>query len=204
MSTVRAPVRPEVYAPPLWTTEMYRLACRAGCFEDMKVELIGGRLVLMTESPEHRNAVHNVYEALAALLPSRDWFIGREESVEFNGWTPLPDVAVHRGARKPRYEQRLPGADDTALIIEVCESSYPKDRKAKYRRYAKAAIPVYWIVNLDRRVVEVFSLPMSRAYRSRLIFKQGHSVPVVIDALRSVMSPSRTSCRDLRCSAIPQ
>ena len=89
MSTVRAPVRPEVYAPPLWTTEMYRLACRAGCFEDMKVELIGGRLVLMTESPEHRNAVHNVYEALAALLPSRDWYIGREESVEFNGWTPL-------------------------------------------------------------------------------------------------------------------
>ena len=181
MSTVRAPVRPEVYAPPLWTTEMYRLACRAGCFEDMKVELIGGRLVLMTESPEHRNAVHNVYEALAALLPSRDWYIGREESVEFNGWTPLPDVAVHRGARKPRYEQRLPGADDTALIVEVCESSYPKDRKAKYRRYAKAAIPVYWIVNLDRSVVEVFSLPMSRAYRSRLIFKEGHSVPVVID-----------------------
>jgi Uma2 family endonuclease len=90
-------------------------------------------------------------------------------------------VAVHRGARKPRYEQRLPGADDTALIVEVCESSYPKDRKAKYRRYAKAAIPVYWIVNLDRRVVEVFSLPMSRTYRSRLIFKEGHSVPVVID-----------------------
>ena len=55
MSTVRAPVRPEVYAPPFWTTEMYRLACRAGCFEDMKVELIGGRLVLMTESPEHRD-----------------------------------------------------------------------------------------------------------------------------------------------------
>ena len=36
-------------------------------------------------------------------------------------------------------------------------------------------------MNLDRRVVEVFSLPISRAYRSRLIFKEGHSVPVVID-----------------------
>ena len=36
-------------------------------------------------------------------------------------------------------------------------------------------------MNLDRRVVAVFSLPMSRAYRSRLIFKEGHSVPVVID-----------------------
>jgi len=93
----------------------------------------------------------------------------------------LSDVAVHRGARKPRSEQRLPRADDTALIVEVCESSYPKDRKAKYRRYAKAAIPVYWIVNLDRSVVEVFSLPMSSAYRSRLFFKMGHSVPVVID-----------------------
>ena len=50
-----------------------------------------------------------------------------------------------------------PGADDTALIAEVCESSYPKDRKAKYRRYTKAAIPVYWIANLDRRVVEVLA-----------------------------------------------
>jgi len=181
MSTVRAGVRLEVYAPPFWTTEMFRSACRAGCFEDIKVELIGGRLVVMTESPEHRNAVHNVHEALTLLLPSRDWYIGREESVEFNGWAPLPDVAVHRGARKAKYEHRLPRADDTPLIVEVCESSYPKDRKDKYRRYAKAAIPVYWIVNLDRRVVEVYSLPLNRAYRSRLVFKEGHSVPVVID-----------------------
>jgi Uma2 family endonuclease len=163
---------------------MFRSACRAGCFEDMKVELIGGRLVLMTESPEHRNTVHNVHDELSTLLPASDWYIGREESVEFQGWTPLPDVAVHRGSRKPKYEHRLPRAEDTALIVEVCDTTYRKDRKAKYRRYAKAAIPVYWIVNLERRVVEVFSLPMNRAYRSRLVFKEGHSVPVVIDGVQ--------------------
>lgn len=183
MRAVRSAMRPEVYASPFWTTEMFRSACRAGCFEDLKVELIGGRLVMMTESPGHRNTVHNVHEALALLLPSSGWYIGREESVEFDGWTPLPDVAVHRGARKPKYVHRLPRADDTALIVEVCESSYLKDRKDKYRRYAKAAIPVYWIVNLDRRVIEVYSLPLGRAYRSRLVFKEGHSVPVVIDGV---------------------
>jgi Uma2 family endonuclease len=160
---------------------MFDAACRAGCFEDLRVELIGGRLVLMTESPEHRNTVHNVCDALALLLPAANWYIAREESVLFKGWRPLPDVAVHRGARKPRYERRLPRAADTALIAEVCESTYYKDRKDKFRRYASAQIPVYWIVNLDRRIVEVYSQPVKASYRDRRIFKEGQTVPVVID-----------------------
>lgn len=181
MSTVHEPVRPETYLPPRWTARMFDAACRAGCFEDLRVELIGGRLVLMTESPEHRNTVHNVCEGLAPLLPSADWYIAREESVLFKGWRPLPDVAVHRGARKPRYERRLPRAADTVLIAEVCESTYHKDRKDKFRRYARAGIPVYWIVNLDRRTVEVYGQPVKSSYRDRRVFKEGQTVPVVID-----------------------
>ena len=42
MSTVRAPGRPEVYAPPLWTTEMYRLACRQILFGVIKGLDLGG------------------------------------------------------------------------------------------------------------------------------------------------------------------
>jgi Uma2 family endonuclease len=160
---------------------MFDAACRAGCFEDMRVELIGGRLALMTDSPEHRNMVHHVFDSLTPLLPPTEWYIGREQTVVFKGWRPLPDIAVHRGPREPTYQHRQPRAEDTALIVEVCESTYYKDRKDKFRRYAKAKIPVFWIVNLDRRVVEVYSLPLSTACRSRLVFKERHSVPVVID-----------------------
>ena len=34
----------EQMKPPRWTPARFRAACNAGCFEDMKVELIGGRL----------------------------------------------------------------------------------------------------------------------------------------------------------------
>ena len=61
------------------------------------------------------------------------------------------------------------------------QEQLPQGQEGEVPTLRESRDPVYWIVNLDRRVVEVFSLPMSRAYRSRLIFKEGHSVPVVID-----------------------
>ena len=58
---------------PRWTTERFKLASRAGCFHDMKVELVGGRLVEMTESPEHRNTVENLVELFAAVFDKDHW-----------------------------------------------------------------------------------------------------------------------------------
>ncbi len=123
-------------------------AREAGCFQDAKVELIGGRLVEMTETPPHMNCVLNVETAFNGTLSTSRFFVAREVSVRFPKWTPLPDVAVHRGPRRPTYEDRLPTAADTALIVEVSESTYLKDRTVKLARYARAAIPVYWIVHL--------------------------------------------------------
>jgi Uma2 family endonuclease len=44
-----------------------------------------------------------------------------------------------------------------------------------------AGIPVYWLVNLGDRQVEVFSGPGPGGYRSCMVFKRGQTVPVVID-----------------------
>ena len=52
------------------------------------------------------------------------------------------------------------------------------------RIYARAAIPVYWIVNLKgrSRLVEVYTHPTrTRGYRKCAEFRHGQDVPVTID-----------------------
>lgn len=81
----------------------------------------------------------------------------------------------------PDYRRRIPTASDVALLVEVSESTLRQDRGKKRRAYAKAAIAVYWIVNLVARRVEVYTGPLNEGrYRSRKDYKPGQQVPVVI------------------------
>ena len=145
---------------------MFRV-CEAGCFQDAKVELIGGRLVEMTETPPHMNCVLNVETALNGALSTSRFFVAREVSVRFPKWTPLPDVAVHRGPRRPTYEDRLPTAADTAhcgsLGVNLPEGSHGEARAIRQGRDPGL---------LDRssrcaRRVEVYSQPAGRRYLKR-------------------------------------
>ena len=45
------------------------------------------------------------------------------------------------------------------MVVEVSDTTLTTDRY-KARIYAEAGIPIYWIVNLVERVVEVYSLPI--------------------------------------------
>ncbi len=161
---------------PCWTTERFKLASQAGCFHDMKVELVGGRLVEMTESPEHRNAVENLAELFAAVFDKNHWYDARESSVEFADWTPLPDIAVCRGPRRPTYSHRAPRPADIVLLVEVSQSTYRFDRRVKLPRYAKAGIPLLWIVNLESRAIEVYSEPRGKSYACRNVLGEKQSV----------------------------
>ena len=181
----------EQMKPPRWTPARFRAACNAGCFEDMKVELIGGRVIAMTENPPHMDCVFNVEGALGGLLPRTLWFVARELTVHFPGWMPIPDIGVHRGPRDPTYRARFPTAADAALIVEVSETTYLKDRRVKLPRYARASIPICWIINLESRRIEVYSQPAGRRYRTRQEFGEADEVPVVIDGTHYGTIPVR-------------
>jgi Uma2 family endonuclease len=92
---------------------------------------------------------------------------------------PEPDVAAVRGSRHD-YGDRIPGPEDIGLLIEVSDSTLPYDRGEKGMAYARGRIPVYWIINLIDRQVEVYSRPSARGYRSRRVYKPGQEIPVVI------------------------
>jgi Uma2 family endonuclease len=97
---------------------------------------------------------------------------------------PEPDVAVVRGNRRD-YLERHPEPRETGILVEVPDSTLRHDRGFKKRIYARDRTPVYWIVNLVDRQVEVYTDPTGPAdvpdYRQRQDYKPGEDVPVVID-----------------------
>jgi len=57
-----------------------------------------------------------------------------------------------------------------------------RDRTLKQRIYAKAGVPVYWILNLSDRQLEVFTQPNipKEIYEQNLIFREGESVKITL------------------------
>jgi Uma2 family endonuclease len=174
-------------AAPLAAPEVYRLTvdeyermAAAGALNDDQIELIGGLLVKkMTQNPPHPWVVEATHDQLGRLLP-RGWFIREEKPVRISEFDePEPDLAVIRGTRDD-FRSRHPGPKDVALLVEIADRSLDRDRGEKRAAYARGRIPVYWIVNLVDRQVEVFSGPSARGYRSSRVYKPGQEIPVVI------------------------
>jgi hypothetical protein len=154
-----------------------------------KTELLDGLLVRkMTKGDPHIAATHLTWDALAAVVP-RGCYVRKEDPVALptgpSGYAsmPEPDLSVVQGTVRD-YLTHKPGPGDTVLIVEVAESSLREDR-AKLIRYAWQGIPVAWIVNLNDRVVEVYTNPTGPAtparYQDVATHGPGDRVPVVID-----------------------
>jgi len=97
---------------------------------------------------------------------------------------PEPDLIVARGGLRD-YLGRKPTVPDTALIIEVADSSLAIDSGDVLRTYAAEGFPIYWIVNIPKRRVEVYREPTGPSdrpgYQACRHFAPGERVPVVLD-----------------------
>jgi Uma2 family endonuclease len=71
------------------------------------------------------------------------------------------------------------------LVVEVADATLAEDQGLKLRVYARAGIPVYWIVNVNQRKVEVHSRPTGTAddpaYAARQDYVAGSELPVEVD-----------------------
>jgi Uma2 family endonuclease len=163
-----------------WTKGQFLEAANAGWFADRKAELLRGIVYTQTANLPHTTSTLNPEDLLKNLLPPAHWFIAREITAEIGSWMPIPDISVVRGPRD-LHKQRFPTHNDIALIVEVSDTTYVRDRGRKYRRPARRKIPVYWIVDVNRSLVEVHSDPGHRRYRRCETYTAADSVPVVID-----------------------
>ena len=152
---------------------------------DDPVELLEGWLVAkMVKNPPHSTARHRTTKALEQILPS-GWHVRSQEPITLSDSEPEPGVAVVRGDTG-QYERSHPRPDDVALVVEVADASLDRDRSIKKRIYARAGIPVYWIVNLRERRIEVCTAPSGPMevpdYRQQEFFADGSDVPLTIGA----------------------
>jgi Uma2 family endonuclease len=166
------------------TVDEYERIIRAGALENPgKVELIDGYLVdKMAKNPEHSFSATSAHEKLKDLLPA-GWSARKEEPVRIPAYDePEPDVSVVRGIAAD-YRHRIPEPADVALLVEISDSSLSQDFGPKLSAYAKAKIPVYWIVNLIDGQVEVYSNPGPNGYQSHVVLAPGHVLRVVVDGV---------------------
>jgi Uma2 family endonuclease len=171
-------------APPI--SRLYRFTVdeydrMADVLKDCGVELIDGYVVRkMTKKPPHSVTTEELRHVLDGKTPS-GWHVRQENPVIIPDFDePEPDIAVVRGTRR-KYSTHHPRPADIGLLVEVAESTLDVDRGEKLRAFARGKIPVYWIVNLRDRQVEVYSKPRGPAYGSCTVYKAGQDIPFVLD-----------------------
>lgn len=148
-------------SPYRFTVSQYHEMINAGILgENDRIELLeGGILHMSPKGPRHVFTVQELSARLSPLLPA-DWHLRSRDPLMLVGSEPEPDLAIVRGSRRD-YATRHPCPGEIGLVIEVADSSLELDRGVKQRIYAAAGIPLYWLINLAARNVEVFSLPSS-------------------------------------------
>jgi Uma2 family endonuclease len=151
---------------------------------DEPVELLEGWIVpKMVKNPPHSTARHLTTKALESILPS-GWHVRSQEPITLSDSEPEPDVAIVCGGAE-QYEHCHPGAESVAVVVEVADASLGRDRSIKNQVYARAGIPVYWIVNLQDRRIEVYTVPSdageSSSYRQREDFGVGSEAPLELE-----------------------
>jgi Uma2 family endonuclease len=191
MSVLTLPAVPsspaDLFPPILYQLSIaqYHAMLQQGILKDEdRVELLEGYLVTkMGKNPPHATGLRLLRRALGRLLPG-GWFLDTENPVTTPDSEPEPDVAVVRGMEE-QYSARHPGPADVGLLVEVADTTLPTDRGLKLRLYARSGIPVYWIVNLNDRQVEVYTDPSGPAdeptYRHRQDYGPDAVVPIILD-----------------------
>src|SRR5438093_2473252 len=142
-----------------WTRKEYEHLVELGVLhEDEPIELIGGHMIVAEpKNSAHATAVGLTADALRTAF-GPGWVVRQQDPVALDDESePEPDVIVVPG-RIRDYRHAHPARP--SLIVEVADSSLSFDRRYKGSLYARAGIADYWILNVRRRVLEIYRDPV--------------------------------------------
>ncbi len=136
--------------------------------EDGSVELLDGLLARRmcgpakgdphVEGDDHNFAVAAIGNCAAQINTSARHLRTQSLLIVTDSYAPYPDAVILRGPVTD-YRGRRPVATDALCAIEVADSSYERDAGPKLAAYAAAGIPQYVIIDLRRRLAEVYADP---------------------------------------------
>jgi Uma2 family endonuclease len=166
----------------LFTVDEFHQMANASIFrEDDRVEILAGEIVQMAPiGSRHAACVDRLNRFMHERL-GRECIVRVQNPVRLDDYSePQPDLALVK-PREDFYSAAHPTAADVLVVIEVADTSADADRAEKVPLYARSRIPETWIVDLDRRVIDVYDRAEINGYQEHRRFGAGDklSSPVV-------------------------
>ena len=164
----------------LTVDEYYRMADAEILRGDDQVELIDGEIIDMAPiGVGHASVVTRMTRALVLACGERAQ-VSVQNPVRLDRFNePQPDFAVVK-PRADFYAAAHPGPADVLLLVEVADTSLRYDRVIKLPIYARAGIAEVWIVDLQRRMVEVYLSPGGDAFNLKSKQQAGETLSPIL------------------------
>ncbi|HYP39787.1 MAG TPA: Uma2 family endonuclease [Chloroflexia bacterium] len=158
--------------------EYHRMGDAGILHEDDRVELVEGEIVVMSPiNAPHLMCVNGLNKILSRSVPE-ELIVSVQNPIHINTVTELqPDLALITPPNSPDLKY-YPGIQDILLVVEVADSTVTSDRRDKVPMYARAGIPEVWLVNIPKKVVEVYSDPAGGKYQSTMRVGRGQNLTV--------------------------
>jgi Uma2 family endonuclease len=167
---------------PLYRLDLdtYNQIVASGALEGQRVELLDGVLVQMSPpSPAHSIVIERLTRHFASV---QRWWTRVQLPLETPPDSePQPDLMISAEQSSPNRHPRT-----AALAIEVAVSSQLVDRNVKAVKYALSAIPIYWLIDVPARTVEVHTEPSETGYRRCERFGTDAMLPCALEGVADV------------------
>jgi Uma2 family endonuclease len=162
------------------TVKQYDRMVEADVFGKDRMELIEGLLVAHMPRSRQHIAAGNVGLRIISRVAPPGWHVIKRDPIAISDSSKLePDLAVIRGDIED-YDDTDVTAADAAIVVEIGDSSDYRIQQGLKPIYAASGIPVYWIINLVDRQLEVYSEPEGGEYRGSHVFSPEQDVPLII------------------------
>jgi Uma2 family endonuclease len=141
---------------------------RAGIFENQRVELLEGEIIVMPPpNPPHAITTTQASKSFTVTFGERVTVsvqnpLRLSSSLEDKN-LPMPDVMV----LQPRVYRDHPVPDDVFLLVEVADSSVKEDKGRKLSLYALHHVREYWVINLATKRIEAYTDPVGEDYLTK-------------------------------------
>jgi Uma2 family endonuclease len=144
-----------------------------------RLELIHGEIYDVSPiGSKHAGMVDRLSSLLNGLFKNK-YIVRIQNPVRLDSVSePEPDISI-LNYRIDYYSEEHPGASDINAILEVSDTTIKYDREVKMSLYASYEIPVYWIIDIEKHLIEVYTKPKGMNYAEKKVYHLEDSISLL-------------------------